>query len=70
MLIGPDFNPSMNVSLKNQALSGETVSVLQMSELEIAVPIKNSIGTKIGALLAAQYIDDDFAFDLVEEAVD
>ena len=63
VLIG-DFDPSMNVSLKNQALSGETVSALQMSELEIAVPIKNSVGTKIGALVAAQYIDNDFAFDL------
>jgi len=59
-----DFDPSMNVSLKNQALSGETVTALQMTELEIAVPIKNSVGTKIGALVAAQDIDNDFAFNL------
>jgi signal transduction histidine kinase len=67
VLIG-DVNPSRNVSLINQALGGETVSALQMTELEIAVPIKNSVGTNIGALLAVQDINNDFAFDLSEFA--
>ena len=67
VLIG-DFDPSMNVSLKNQATSGETVSVLQMSELEIAVPVKNGAGGMIGVLLAAQDINDGFASDLLQTA--
>jgi len=69
VLIG-DVNPSRNVSLINQALGGETVSALQMTELEIAVPIKNSVGANIGALLAVQDINNDFAFDLSEFASD
>ncbi len=64
MLIG-NFDPSKNVSLINQALNGETVSALQMSELEFAVPIKNSVDTIIGALVGAQDIDDTFANHLV-----
>src|SRR5881275_1315734 len=52
-----DVNPFRNISLIRQALRGETVTALQMTKLEIAVPIKNSVGTKIGALVAAQDID-------------
>src|SRR6266581_3379382 len=64
-----DVNPFRNVSLINQALmSGETVSALRMTELEIAAPIKNSVGANIGALVAAQDIDDYFASDLVRNS--
>jgi signal transduction histidine kinase len=63
-----DVNPFRNVSLINQALGGKAVSALQMTELEIAVPIKNSAGVKnsIGVLLAVRDINDDFAFELSE----
>src|SRR6266487_3120288 len=65
-----DVNPFRNVSLINQALmSGETVSALRMTELEIAAPIKNSMGANIGALVAAQDIDDYFASDLVRNSL-
>jgi signal transduction histidine kinase len=65
-----DVHPFSNVSLISQALGGKAVSALQMTELIIAVPIKNSasVTNSIGALLAVRDINDDFAFELSEIA--
>jgi signal transduction histidine kinase len=64
-----DINPFRNISLIGQAQNGETVSMLQMAELEIATPITNSAGANIGALVATQDIDD-FVSDLSQIASD
>src|SRR5215471_8785471 len=53
-----DVDRNVNISLISQALKGETVTTLQMPELEIAAPIKNRADNKIGALIAAQDIED------------
>ncbi len=61
---------SGTIPLIKQALGGETVSALQMADVDIAVPIKikNGSGKQIGVLLASQNINDGFASDLVEIA--
>jgi signal transduction histidine kinase len=69
VLIGDEnVQLSSYVSLINQARHGKIVSALQTAKLGIAVPIpatsKNSPGVFIGALLAVQDINDDFAFEL------
>ncbi len=65
LLLG-DINSSRNGYLNSQALSGKIVSAIQMAELEIAVPIKDSAGANVGALLAVQDINNDFVFELSE----
>ena len=64
-----DVYPFRNVSLISRAKHGETISTLQMTELEIATPITNPAGVNIGALVATQHIDD-FVFDLSQIASD
>ncbi|HXL37978.1 MAG TPA: ATP-binding protein [Ktedonobacteraceae bacterium] len=64
-----DINPFRNNSLIIQAQNGETVSTLQMTELEMATPVTNSAGANIGALVATQDIDD-FVSDLSQIASD
>ncbi|HEY6285426.1 MAG TPA: ATP-binding protein [Ktedonobacteraceae bacterium] len=67
----PNVIPTATLPIIDQAIKhGKPVSVLQMAELEIAVPIKakNSVGMIVGALLAVQDINDGFASYLLQIA--
>ena len=65
-----DNNPSGNLFLISHVLNSESVSVLETADLEVAAPIKDKSGMKIGALLAVLGINDEFAFDLSRFASD
>ncbi len=79
----PEIIPAGIVPVVNQAMYGTAVSALQMNvlgggiqrgyntwEIVLAVPIKNSAGAVVGALLAVQDIKDNFAFELSQIASD
>ncbi len=71
---GENFPVDM-MNLEDQGWQGKVATSLQMVpntssvnevwDIVIAIPVKNSRGTPIGVLEAAQRIDDYFAFDLV-----
>jgi signal transduction histidine kinase/methyl-accepting chemotaxis protein len=62
-----DVVPAGSVPLINRALDGETVSALEVSGIDLAVPVKNG-GKQIGVLVATLDINDDFAADLVGQS--